>query len=392
MVKIMTDSEAPAPAKEQRALRAKLGLGDAASDAADVKPDVPKTLKEQKRANRMLIGLASKRGLSEPEMARLERKMRTLQNRRGRKQPAIMPDRLARTAAFTPRRQGLITDSNFSRVYEVPGYSVVEVKGRELGSQHRDAIYALFRLPRSRVTMPNPDYRPHTFIPSTIIRYQTSTTWRELLTVMGRSEHVNNLLSLLQVFEEVRQVSVIIYEGRSMEQMETIRKARRNRILADTPGSVSSIITDLKWDGAQLDSRVEVQFGASVLEMIEKAHLVSINAEVQFRLRSDHAKTFWPFIDSQPNFAYVDEQRLAQLAGRDLWSDHETSATRAQFRKDCREAFRDMQAAGGLSAWREEVTGSGHKKSRRYHYRHATPRQLELELRSRSQASASEPA
>jgi hypothetical protein len=390
MVKIMTDSDAAAPSKEQkRALRAKLGLGDQGPGVGEA-AELPKTLKEQKRANRMLIGLTSKRGLSEPEMARLERKMRTLQNRRGRKQPAIMPDRLARTSAFTPRRQGLITDSNFSRVYEVPGYSVVEVKGRELGSQHRDAIYALFRLPRSRVTTPNPDYRPNTFIPSTIIRYQTSTTWRELLTVMGRSEHVNNLLSLLQVFEEVRQVSVIIYEGRSLEQMETIRKARRNHMLADTPGSVSSIITDLKWDGAQLDSRVEVQYGASVLEMIEKAHLVSINAEVQFRLRSDHAKTFWPFIDSQPNFAYIDEQRLAQLAGRDLWGEHESSATRAQFRKECREAFRDMEAAGGLSAWREEVTGSGHKKSRRYHYTHATPRQLELELPRQTRPMTSE--
>jgi hypothetical protein len=351
-------------------------------------PAPPKTLKEQKRTNRALIGLNVKKALSEPEMARLERKMRTLQNRRGRKQPAVMPDRLARTSAFTPRRQGLITDSNFTRVYEVPGYSVVEVKGRELGSQHRDAIYALFRLPRARVTMPNPVYRPGTFIAPTISHYQTSTTWRELLTVMGRSEHVNNLLSLLQVFEEIQQVVVIIHEGRSLEQMDNIRKTRRGGMLPDTPGSVSSIITDLKWDGAQLDSQVEVRYGASVLEMIEKAHLVSINAEVQFRLKSDHAKTFWPFIDSQPNFTYVDEARLAQLAGRDLWADHETSANRAQFRKECREAFRDMQAAGGLTEWREEVTGSGHKKSRRYHYIHATPRQLELELRSKTQTRA----
>ena len=38
-----------------------------------------------------------------------------------------MPDRLARTSAFVPRKVNLITDSNFTRVYEVPGYSVVEV-------------------------------------------------------------------------------------------------------------------------------------------------------------------------------------------------------------------------------------------------------------------------
>lgn len=53
----------------------------------------------------------------------------------------------------------------------------------------------------------------------------------------------------------------------SAEQMENIRKNRRGGMLPDTPGSVSSIITDLKWDGAQLDSRVEVRYGASVLEM-----------------------------------------------------------------------------------------------------------------------------
>ncbi len=48
-----------------------------------------------------------------------------------------------------------------------------------------------------------------------------------------------------------------------------------------------------------------------MLDAIEKAHLVSINADVQFRLKSDFAKTFWPFIDSQPEFTYIDEDRLA---------------------------------------------------------------------------------
>ncbi len=60
-----------------------------------------------------------------------------------------------------PRKVNLITDSNFTRVYEVPGYSVVEVRGRELGSQHRDAIYALFRLKREKVSMPNPTTAGH---------------------------------------------------------------------------------------------------------------------------------------------------------------------------------------------------------------------------------------
>jgi hypothetical protein len=77
---------------------------------------------------------------------------------------------------------------------------------------------------------------------------------------------------------------------------------------------------------------------------------------------------------------YIDEPMLAALAGRDLWAEQETSATRAQFRKDCKQAFRDMVRAGGLSSFRVAVTGTGRKKSRRYHYVHALPRQAELSL------------
>lgn len=262
----------------------------------------------------------------------------------------------------------------------VPGYSVVEVKGRELGSQHRDAIYALFRLPRTKVTLPNPEYRRGTLLTPTKTHYETHTTWRKLLRAMGRVEHLNNLLSLMQVLAEIRQVNFIVHQGKSLKDMERIHRARVQKMLADGPGRVSGLIESIDWDGGQLDSEIVVQFGPTVLEMIEKAALVSINADVQFRLRSDHAKTFWPFIDSQPTFNFVDEARLAQLAGRDLWGDTETSATRAQFRKECREAFRDMQAAGGLKEWREEVTGSGRTKSRRYHYIHTAPRQMELDL------------
>lgn len=340
----------------------------------------PLTLKEQKRANRARLLKNAKRPLTEEQLRLLERAERSKQNRRNRKNPSVMPDRLARTSAFTPRRQGLISDSNFVRVYEVPGYSVVEVKGRELGSQHRDAIYAVFRLPRTKVSIPNPDYRPGRFASPVKSFCETRTTWRGLLKAMGRVEHLNNLLSLMQVFEEVRQVSFIIHQGKSLQDIERIHRSRSERMLPDTPGAVSSLIEEISWEGGLLDSPVTVRFGTTVLEMIEKAALVSINADVQFKLKSDHAKTFWPFIDSQPNFTYIDEERLSQLAGRRLWDEGETSATRAQFRKECREAFRDMQAAGGLSSWREEVTGAGRTKSRRYHYSHTAPRQMELDL------------
>lgn len=326
------------------------------------------------------------RPLSPEEEQRLARKERTLKNRRGRRNPASMPDRLARTSAFVPRKKDLITDSNFVRVYEVPGYSVVEVKGRELGSQHRDAIYALFRLPREKVRIDNPNYRPGTFIPPVLLYYQTRTTWRTLIKAMGRTEHVNNLLSLVHVFQEIQQVSVLIHEGRSLKELESIKNRRARGMMPEGAGSVSPLITDVSWEGAQLDSIVTVTYGSRVQEMVEKAHLVSINADVQFRLKSDHAKVFWPFIDSQPEHTWIDEDRLAQLSGRNLWVKEATSATRAQFRKECREAFTDMVRAGGLSAFAEEVTGSGRAKSRRYTYTHTAPRQFELELQRQQQA------
>ncbi|WP_342154490.1 hypothetical protein [Methylorubrum sp. SB2] len=318
--------------------------------------------------------------LTPAEVARIERKKRTMKNRRGRKNPSNLPDRLARTSAFAPRRQGLITDSNFSQTYVVPGYSVIEVKGRELGSQHRDAIYALFRMKPTTVYEDNPNYRKGTFILPMLPVCETKTTWRALLKAMDKTEHVNNLLTLMTVFQEIQQVSLIIHQGRSLEDMEKILKSRSQSRLADTPGSSEPMITKLSWSGAQLDSEVVVRYGQTVVEMIQKASLVSINAEIQFRLKSDHAKVFWPFIDSQPGHTWIDEERLAQLAGRQLWGEGATAAKRSQFRKECREAFKDMVAAKGLESYREEVTGSGWHKGRRWHYVHALPTQGELEL------------
>ena len=93
--------------------------------------------------------------LTDRERKRLDRFEKMQQNRRGRSSPAVMPSKLARTAAFAPRKKNLVTDSNFKRVYEFRPHTVVEVSGRELGTQHRDALYALFKLraksgPRNR--------------------------------------------------------------------------------------------------------------------------------------------------------------------------------------------------------------------------------------------------
>lgn len=322
------------------------------------------------------------RALTQEEKRRLERLERTRRNRRGRTNPATMPDRLARTSAFVPRRFGLITDSTFTRVYEVPGYSVVEVKGRELGSQHRDALVAVFRLPRTKISARNPEYRSGTFISPFNIYYEASTTWRELLVKMGRTQHVNNLMTLMAVFTEIQQVNILVHQGRSLKEIEKAAESGRSTraMLAnrDNPGGSSPIIKEITWEGLQLDSQVRIQFGTAVLDAIERSSLVSINADVQFRLKSDFAKTFWPYIDSQPNHSYVDEDRLAQLAGFALTDA--PSNRKAQFRKDCRQAFEDMVKAGGLNGWHKEVRGAGRQKMHRYHYQHALPRQMELQL------------
>ena len=316
--------------------------------------------------------------LTEAEKRRLARLERSRQNRRGRKAPSVVPSKLARTSAFTPKRRNLITDSNFQRIYVVPGHSVIEVRGRELGSQHRDAIYALFRRKANILNIPNPTHDSGRWEPRTISIYETRTTWRELLRAMGKTEHTNNLLVLLSTFEEIKQVVITVKEG---DPDEIAREGEHGR-LGGLRGRMGSIIDEIEWDGVNLDSCVTIRYGQWVKEMIERTHLVSLNADVQFRLSSDHAKSFWPYIDSQPNHKYVDEEMLAHLAGRDLWHDaRENSATRAQFRKDCRQAFDDMVKSGGLAAYRVEVLGSGRRKSRRYHYTHQLVRQLELDLR-----------
>jgi hypothetical protein len=321
-----------------------------------------------------------RRPLSEAEIRRLKRLEHARANRRGRKNPAAVPARLARTSAFAPKRRNLITDSKFRRTYIVPGHSYVEVAGRELGSQHRDALYAVFRLKPRRIQVPNPGYDPrlpasYTGNGRTLVIYETQTTWRELVKTLGLSEHPNNLLTLLTVYEELQTVVMRVQEG----DPEKILEASRRGMLGG-PGIQSNIIDTIAWDGVNLDSRVTVRYGAWVREMIEKACLVSLNADVQFALVSDHAKSFWPYIDSMAGHTYVDETMLAALVGRDLWAEGETSAARAQFRKDCRQAFQDMKRAGGLRSFRIEITGTGRKKGRRYHYEHALPRQIELGL------------
>lgn len=305
--------------------------------------------------------------LSEAEKKRLER----VGARRGRNRPSKVPARLVRTSAFAPKRRGLITDSNFERLYVVRGHSVVRVSGRELGSQHRDALYAVFRLKHESEVIKD-DASPVGYK-----RYlRVDTTWRELLTCMGLTQHVNNIAALHFTFEDIKKVVVTVYEGNEEALLEQYRQGKLPR----TKGKMGNMLHDVEWTGLGLDDKVRVYYGEWSATMVMEAKLVSLNADVQFALSSDYAKSFWPYIDSFQRHTWVDEERLAELVGRDLWGERETAETRRDFRSKCRKAFDDMVKSKGLRSWSVEVRGSGRRKSHRYHYEHGLSDQLELPM------------
>lgn len=327
------------------------------------------------------------RQLSEAERKRLTKYEQKLKdkyaNAKGRKRPSKIPARLARTSAFAPRRTHLNTDSNFERLYVVPGHSVIRVTGRELGSQHRDAIYALFRLPHRVQKVPLNDIEKQK--PGALPwknMYITQTTWRELLRAMGRTEHVNNLMTMLETFEDINKVLFVVLEGSDQAAIVDAWKKRDFAALKGNQGQggFRKMIEAIDWNGVELDSEVEIRYGDWSANMIASAKLVSLNADVQFKLKSDYAKSFWPYIDSMNNHMFVDEGMLAALAGRDLWGESEDKLTRGQFRRETKKAFDDMQRAGGLKTWRVEETGVGRRKSRRYWYQTAYAGQMELAL------------
>jgi len=311
--------------------------------------------------------LKSPKELTEAEKKRLER----VAGRRGRNRPSKVPARLVRTSAFAPKRRGLITDSSFERLYVVRGHSVVRVSGRELGSQHRDALYAVFRLSHESEVVPDQD------APVGYRRYlKVHTTWRELLKCMGLTQHVNNIAALHFTFEDIKKVVVTVYEGNETKILEDYRQGR----LPKSKGKMGNMLHDVEWTGLGLDDKVTVYYGEWSAAMVMSAKLVSLNADVQFALSSDFAKSFWPYIDSFQRHTWVDEDRLAELVGRDLWDEQESAETRRDFRSKCRKALDDMVRANGLRSWHVEVRGDGRRKSHRYHYEHNLNMQLELPI------------
>lgn len=189
--------------------------------------------------------------LTDAEQARLERLHRTRKNARGRRQPSVMPSKLARTSAFAPRRHSLSSDADFLRVYVVRPHAVIEVRGRELGTRHRDALVALFRLRARRFeTGVTADGRSRQAV------YRTDTTWREVLQASGLTTHVNNLLTALRVFEELRSVTVRAFTG-SFDSYEAAVAQGRLASAGWSDGMIGSI----EWSGVSLDSEVSVTYG-----------------------------------------------------------------------------------------------------------------------------------
>jgi hypothetical protein len=315
----------------------------------------------------------NKPGISLVERKRLERLVRSQNNRRGRKHPVVIPAELTRTSAFAPRQFGLVEDANFRRVYVVTARSVIEVTGRELGSQHRDALYAIFRLPSRKIRLEREGEESPLLpgIPHADTIMEAHGTWRQVLQLMNLSEHANNMLTVLKNFEELRSVNLRVFTGSYSEYQHYVATSKLRG-----SGFSDNFLGRIDWDGARLDSKIRVRYGEWLRWAFEQKRLVSLNSAVYFALQSDYAKSIWPYIDGQPDHSWVDETTLGELLGRD--PSAMSARERSNFREGCRRAFEDIVTAGGFSSWRVEAIGRGRVKLHRYHYVHALPRAIEL--------------
>ena len=140
----------------------------------------------------------------------------------------------------------------------VPGHSVIRVSGRELGTQHRDTIYAVFRLPHNVVKTRREG--ASSILPWSKI-YETRTTWRDLLMAIKRSAHTNNLMTLMEVFEDIKKVAFTIYEGPQEEVLRALKARDVVALGANGRGGMGSLIDSVEWKGLTLDSEVVVRYG-----------------------------------------------------------------------------------------------------------------------------------
>ena len=315
-----------------------------------------------------------------PELTRSER---STKNKRGRVNPSKVPAKLTRTSAFLPQSNNLNTDRNFEKVYVVPGYSVLRISGGELGYQHRDALYTLFRLTPS-LNIPEEYRRQLTgALRHNEVYLCAQSTWRELLDLSGVSPHVNTILTLKKLLQDFQHTLIEEVIGDPEVILEKQKKGRLGG-----PGSSLPVITGIFWGGDGLNDKIAVVYGESVQKAFRDRYLVSLDHEVQRELKTGYGKSIWPFIDGQPNYTYLPEDTITALIGVNIWED-QTLPTgkvlkayniRADFRKKCRKAFQDMQEKGGLASWNIVKERKRGKTLHTYHYIHGKTRQLELGL------------
>ena len=279
--------------------------------------------------------------------------------RKLRQGSAKVPTDLARTSAFAPRRAGLKTQS-FRRTYIV-GDSIVEVEGRELGTQHRDALYALLKLePRSvHMKAEEPGLPMMNFV-------LVQVTWREMLHALNLNEHKTNLRTVLNVFEQLRSVNIRVFAG----GIETYRRSEEAGELPDGEGFSDNLLGKIHWQGKSLDSTLTVQYGDWLREVI-RTDFVGLRPEY-FSLKSDYAKTLLPFIESNPDKCTLGEAEIGELVDRDI--RNESRQQLFKFRTYVDAAFKDMQRVGALASFQVEEVWEGRKKFMRYSWERSVRR------------------
>ncbi|MFC7557481.1 hypothetical protein ACFQU7_42570 [Pseudoroseomonas wenyumeiae] len=203
-----------------------------------------------------------------------------------------------------------------------------------------------------------------------IVVCQTETTWRELLVASGLTVHVTNLLTALRVLQELQRVTIRIFRGSHEEYL----RAESRGMLAGA-GWSDALIGKIEWEGAQLDSRVTVSYGEWVRRTLEERHLVALDADVYFRLKSDYARCWWPYIDSQPAHTWIDVDLLASLAGRDYRPKKPSGASNS-----ARKSGRRWLTWSKLGAWSPGLRRLSAAVVQSYRYRYVRTGSPQAEL------------
>lgn len=291
------------------------------------------------------------------ERDRLERALKRHPGYRGRTKPACLLPALARTSAFAPRSRDLDRTAGNMRLYEIPNVNVVKVSGPELGIQHRMLLMALLRHHVNIIDLAD---RGMVAV--------VSVTWRDLLKGMNKTVHPNNIDTYVNALRDLDTAEITVWRGTwNQYQAEDFGYAVEKDV-----GFSAPIIRAVGFTGLKPDDEVRIHFGADAARDFKDGNLVSVDANIFFRLRSDYAKSLWPVIDGHKNFFFLHESTIAGYLGLDLsrmgWREWQT------FRRSTERAFEAMKAAGGLEKWRLEHEGRvGKREQRKYVFTRPLP-------------------